>query len=175
MIALASSGSRSSISSIEPLMSANNAVTVLRSPSNDAGKASGLIRISGSAVFVGSVGTAGGGDRDVPHSPQKSSPGSLDAPHFGQRRASGPPHFAQNLRSARLSLPHLEQRILLYSGCDGLARSRPCCLLVHTPTSRSYMLRIGLVSTNSGKTVLSPKARAASASDDDSQLRISRK
>src|SRR5215471_15486973 len=111
-MARASSGSRSSISSIEPLISANSAVTVLRSPSNGAGEASGPIRISGSAVFVGSVWTAVGGDREVPHSPQKSSPGSLDAPHFGQRRASGPPHFAQNLRPTRLSRPHLEQRIL---------------------------------------------------------------
>ena len=33
MIARASSGSRSSINSVEPLMSANSAVTVLRSPS----------------------------------------------------------------------------------------------------------------------------------------------
>src|SRR5215471_7947857 len=107
----ASSGSRSSINSIEPLISANNAVTVLRSPSYGADDVSGPIRISGWAVFAGSVWAAGGGDRDVPHSPQKSSPGSLDAPHFGQRRASGPPHFAQNLRPSLLSLPHLEQRI----------------------------------------------------------------
>jgi hypothetical protein len=92
-------------------MSANSAVTVLRSPSNGAREASMLIRISGSAFFVGSVWTAGDGERDVPHSPQKSSPGSLAAPHFGQGRASGVPHFAQNLRPCRLSLPHIEQRI----------------------------------------------------------------
>jgi len=48
MIARASSGSRSSISSIDPLMSANNAVTVLRSPSSRSpAGCSGAMRISG--------------------------------------------------------------------------------------------------------------------------------
>ena len=53
--ARASSGSRSSISSIEPLMSANSAVTVLRSPSSASAAASGFTRIaelSGSALIV---------------------------------------------------------------------------------------------------------------------------
>jgi len=48
-MARASSGSRSSISSIEPLISANNAVTVLRSPSIvvEASGCSGVTRIWG--------------------------------------------------------------------------------------------------------------------------------
>ena len=47
-IARASSGSRSSINSVEPLMSANSAVTVLRSPSSGSRPScSGVTRISG--------------------------------------------------------------------------------------------------------------------------------
>ncbi len=48
MIARASSGSRSSISSVEPLMSANSAVTVLRSPSivMEGSGSAGITRIS---------------------------------------------------------------------------------------------------------------------------------
>ena len=44
-MARASSGSRSSISSIDPLMSANRAVTVLRSPSSEVSEISALTRI----------------------------------------------------------------------------------------------------------------------------------
>src|SRR5262249_42694693 len=46
-----------------------------------------------------------------PQTPQKASPGSFDAPHFGHNHTSGPPHLAQNLRPSRLSAPHFEQRI----------------------------------------------------------------
>jgi hypothetical protein len=94
-------------------MSANSAVTVLRSPSSDADEASDAIRIAGSAafaVFAGSAWAADDGVSDAPQSPQKSSPGSFAAPHFGQERASAPPHFEQNLRPSRLSVPHFAQR-----------------------------------------------------------------
>jgi hypothetical protein len=50
MIARASSGSRSRISSVEPLMSANNAVTVLRSPSS-VGEASSATTRTAAAGF----------------------------------------------------------------------------------------------------------------------------
>ena len=53
-IARASSGSRSSINSIEPLMSANSAVTVLRSPSTAGAACFGLIR-SGSMARAASL------------------------------------------------------------------------------------------------------------------------
>src|SRR5713101_6378622 len=48
----------------------------------------------------------------APHSPQKSSPGSFEAPHRGHWRASATPHFEQNFRPSRLSVPHFEQRML---------------------------------------------------------------
>jgi hypothetical protein len=92
------------------LISANSAVTVLRSPSSDADEASDVIRIAGSAAFAGSVWAAGDRVSDAPQSPQKSSPVSFGAPHFGQERASAPPHFEQNLRPSRLSVPHFAQR-----------------------------------------------------------------
>ena len=111
MIARASSGSRSSISSVEPLMSANSAVTVLRSPST-AGEASGssaATRIAATAVAVGRA-----CDDDVvsgaPQSPQNLSPGSFDAPHRGHFETNGAPHPPQNLRPSRLSDPHFAQR-----------------------------------------------------------------
>ena len=90
-------------------MSANSAVTVLRSPSSDADETSDAMRIAGSAAFAGSVWAAGDGVSDAPQSPQKSSPGSFAAPHCGQERASAPPHFEQNLRPSRLSVPHFAQ------------------------------------------------------------------
>jgi hypothetical protein len=55
MMARASSGSRSSISSIEPLMSAKSAVTVLRSPSRAA-------ELSASDAVMGGVDDRGPGD-----------------------------------------------------------------------------------------------------------------
>jgi hypothetical protein len=91
-------------------MSANSAVTVLRSPSSDADEASDAIRLAGSAAFAGSVWAAGEGVSDAPQSPQKSSPGSFEAPHRGHWRASVTPHFEQNLRPSRLSVPHFAQR-----------------------------------------------------------------
>jgi len=47
----------------------------------------------------------------APQSPQKSSPGSLLAPHLAQAIANFEPQPLQNRRPARLSTPHLEQRI----------------------------------------------------------------
>ena len=47
----------------------------------------------------------------APHSPQKSSLGSLEAPHLGQERSSDVPHFEQNLGPSRFSFPHFVQRM----------------------------------------------------------------
>src|SRR5215472_1722778 len=106
-----SSGSTPCISSVEPLMSANNALTVLRSPST--------ISVGDIASLNwGPVGGALGRTRRAdglvaaPHSPQNFSSGSLEAPHFEQVMVSGAPQFEQNLRPSRLSLSHFEQRIL---------------------------------------------------------------
>jgi hypothetical protein len=38
----------------------------------------------------------------------------LSAAHFGQRLDSGLPHSAQNFLAPVLSIPHFEQRIVLY-------------------------------------------------------------
>src|SRR5258708_6231637 len=102
MIARASSGSRSAINSVEPLMSANSAVTVLRSPSmvDEPSDCSPVMSILGAAISVGggltgeppvllSIST-------VPHSPQNLSPGSLGALHRTHLAASEAPQSAQN-------------------------------------------------------------------------------
>ena len=81
MIARASSGSSSSSSSVEPLISANSAVTVLRSPSIvEASGCSGVTRISGATdvalddVAAGFAGTDCIAIR-VPHFLQNLAPG----------------------------------------------------------------------------------------------------
>jgi hypothetical protein len=50
--------------------------------------------------------------RDVPHSPQKRSPGST-APQRGQVIAKGAPHQSQNLRPSRFSRPQPAQMGLI--------------------------------------------------------------
>src|SRR6516164_846560 len=93
-IARASSGSRSSISSIEPLMSANSAVTVLRSPSFEDDRLESLSHSACSTdTAISGVLENDTGDGAVvllatsvvPQSPQKRLPGGFSAPHFGQR------------------------------------------------------------------------------------------
>src|SRR6516225_9998342 len=112
-MALASSGSRSSISSIEPLMSANSAVTVLRSPSTTAEEACSVIKIS--AACGGSAGEREAElllqgavlvESELPQSLQKRLPEGLSAPHFGQCCASGEPQSPQNFLPPGLSRPH---------------------------------------------------------------------
>src|SRR4051812_26481692 len=112
----ATSGSRSRISSVEPLISANRAVTVLRSPSFVV-EAS----CSGVTLITGAIDTAGKPiaeeaalpDSAVPQSSQNADEGAFSAPHFGQLRDSGVPHAAQNFLLVVLSVPHFEQRISL--------------------------------------------------------------
>src|ERR1700731_4874387 len=113
----ASSGSRSSINSIEPLISANSAVTVLRSPSgmSDVSRSAGVIWISGAAGVVadGLAETACPFPASAaPHSPQNFSAGSFSAPHDAHRAFRGAPHSAQNFLPSRFSVAHFEQRIL---------------------------------------------------------------
>src|SRR5713101_9009045 len=110
MIERASSGSRSSINSVEPLMSANSAVTVLRSPSGTAGAVcsaeiviSGVINedaCDGALAFMAVSA--------VPQSPQKRLLGGFSTPHFGQQFVNGAPQSPQNFLPAGLSLPHFE-------------------------------------------------------------------
>src|SRR5215472_837689 len=124
MTALASSGSRSSISSVEPLISANSAVTVLRSPSiaGEASACSGVMRISFAvedAIADESEPGRAIAASVVPQSAQNLALAEVSAPHCGQRIGSGLPHSAQNRLPDKLSAPHFEQRMLPYSGCDG--------------------------------------------------------
>src|SRR5215472_2010741 len=111
MIARASSGSRSSISSIDPLMSANRAVTVLRSPSSSPGAESlSFTRItaeSGATLLDGCAATL----RGAAHSKQNLAVGGFWALQEGQLRQNGDAHSTQNLALSGFSAPHFEQRI----------------------------------------------------------------
>src|SRR6516165_272549 len=108
-MARACSGSRSSISSIDPLMSANSAVTVFRSPSR-------AEVLWASPTFTKDFGRAGAdaaGSRAVAHWPQNLNPGGLSAWHLGHARANAAAHCPQNFVPAGFSKPHFEQRILV--------------------------------------------------------------
>src|SRR5271156_3171665 len=108
-MARASSGSRSCSSSVEPLISANSAVTVLRSPSRFSEAGASLTRIGESLDFFASA--AAGVVNGAPQSSQNFAVGALSAPHFAQRLANGVPHSGQNFLPEVLSVPHFEQRI----------------------------------------------------------------
>src|ERR1700720_3831678 len=98
MIARASSGSRSRINSVEPLMSAKSAVTVLRSPSSASGEhRSGATPALEADPFSVEVATAAPAPfaSGAPHLPQKSDVGGFSALHLEQCLASEFPHFAQ--------------------------------------------------------------------------------
>src|SRR5215467_3307448 len=133
-MARASSGSRSSINSIEPLMSTNNAVTVLRSPSI-AGKAlacSGVKRISFAVEDAIADESKPGREiaaSAVPQSAQNLALAEVWASHCGQRIASGLPHSAQNRLPDKLSAPHFEQRIVPHPSRDSFGPVQLCCLL----------------------------------------------
>src|SRR5271154_3455172 len=113
-MARASSGSRSCSSAVDPLMSANNAVTGLRSPSGRVAVSacSGATRILGIAES-GCDAAAPAGCTPLaiaaPQSPQNLEPGAFSAPHFGHRIASPLPHWEQNFLPAALnSAPNAE-------------------------------------------------------------------
>jgi hypothetical protein len=111
----APSGSRPCINSVEPLISANNAVIVLRSPSGELLAPTSGGPASATAVdVVTTVARAGATSSGAPHSPQNLSPGWLLTPHLGQLISRGASQAAQNLRPSRLSLPHFEQRIFFH-------------------------------------------------------------
>src|ERR1700689_3887073 len=88
-------------------MSANSAVTVLRSPSRFSEAGASAIRIGES--FDLDAGAAN--PRAVPQSPQKRLSAGLSAPHFGQRFASGAPQSPQNLLPGGFSVLQFEQSI----------------------------------------------------------------
>src|SRR5271166_2177491 len=109
-IARASSGSKSCSSSVEPLISANSAVTVLRSPSRISSELASAVRRTG-GFFVSAGFPAMIPVSELPQRPQKFSSGSLTAPQLGQFVARVAPHPAQKSRPSRFSRPHFVQRI----------------------------------------------------------------
>src|SRR5262249_8474196 len=113
-IARASSGSRSCINSIEPLISANSAVTVLPSSSTvvEAPLHSAVIGMSGVPQENSSkLAVALLAESAHPQSPQNRLLGGIGVPHLEQRFASGAPQSPQNCLLGRFSPSHLEQRI----------------------------------------------------------------
>src|SRR5450755_264507 len=109
MIARASSGSRLRIHSVEPLMSANSAVTVLRSPSGTSPLGeSTLTLIPLASSLIGCFGPAAD-PNEVPHSWQNFAFTGLAKPHFGQQPLNDSPHSMQNFAPAAFSALHLEQ------------------------------------------------------------------
>jgi hypothetical protein len=95
-------------------MSANSAVTVLRSPSSASGKpVSNATRTLEGDVCGDEVATAAPAPfvSGAPHLPQKSDVGGFSALHFAQRFTSAFPHFAQKSLVEGLFVPHFEQRI----------------------------------------------------------------
>src|SRR6266851_5223771 len=103
----------SSIKSIEPLISANSAVTVLRSPTLEAG--SGLLRVTRIAEEAG---VADALDRcstsalsDAAHSAQNRAPGGFSKPHRSHRRLNGDAHWMQNFAVSGFSAEQFWQRI----------------------------------------------------------------
>src|SRR5271155_4841123 len=111
MMARASSGSRSAINSVEPLMSANSAVTIFRSPSI---VWSAIEDLSICAAALSSVVAP---DRDNPssnfaaHWPQNFAAAEFSKPHFAHVRLNAAPHSLQNLSPSGLSALQSEQRI----------------------------------------------------------------
>src|SRR5579872_6921257 len=93
-------------------MSANSAVTVLRSASRLSSPDASATRIAASLEILGET-AAIGTPSAAPHSPQKRFPAGLSASHFGQRFGSGAPQSPQNFLPDGLSVLQFGQRIAL--------------------------------------------------------------
>jgi hypothetical protein len=96
-------------------MSANSAVTVLRSPSVSAAEDSAALKLIEAGVlaladWLEAVAPAAPSSA-VAHCPQKRAAGEFSNPHFAQRRLNGAAHCSQNLSPSGFSAPQLEQRI----------------------------------------------------------------
>src|SRR5579863_5745830 len=128
IIARASSGSSSAISSVDPLMSANSAVTVLRSPSlsAEASARSAVTRIA-PAPDAAQGGMTVGADASpviaAPQSPQNFLPAGFSAPHEAHLNGSAAPQSPQKRLPSGLSAAHCPQRIacLYYAGGKSVA------------------------------------------------------
>src|ERR1700750_2801705 len=116
MIARASSGSSSAISSVEPLISANSALTVFRSPSRDVwvSDASEPTRIPGflsEVAMEALVEVAAAELSSAPHSPQNLADGMFSKLQLAQGRFNAVPHSLQNFSPSGFSALQLAHRI----------------------------------------------------------------
>src|ERR1700733_6789701 len=138
MMARASSGSRSCSSSVDPLISANSAVTVLRSPSiagvSEFSTATRLPdRVELDAAFEGWRASP---PRAAAHCAQNLDSGGFSKAHFWHRRLNGTAHSMQNFAPAGFSVEQLAQRIgiswsrLLFRNRYGLTASPRCFLYI---------------------------------------------
>jgi hypothetical protein len=90
-------------------MSANRAVTVLRSPSRFSGFGGSATRIGASFDVFGDP--TAGASSGAPQSSQNFAVAEFCALHLVQRLESGLPHSGQNFLPDVLSVPHLGQRM----------------------------------------------------------------
>src|SRR5258708_18060632 len=114
MVAGGSSGLRWCCRWVEPLISANSAVAVLRSPSiEDASAGSAATRIAGAEpATAAALPEPSPTPSGAAHSPQNFAVGAFSKPHLTHRRPNGAAHSLQNLRPAGFSAPHFAQRIV---------------------------------------------------------------
>jgi hypothetical protein len=91
-------------------MSANSAVTVLRSPSGADASSDAVTRTDRGAASTG-VDAGAASTSDTPQSAQNFAPKALSEPHFEHRFDKGLPHSAQNFLPVLLSVPHFVHRI----------------------------------------------------------------
>src|SRR5580658_8044883 len=122
-IARASSGSRFSISSIDPLISAKSAVTVFRSPALADKSGNSRAGVASPEAVLAAAGRLPFASRLKPQSRQNFAGAVYSAPHLGHLAANGLPHSAQNLVPAGFSELHLGQRIIQVRARYGLTTS----------------------------------------------------
>src|SRR5262245_56103378 len=111
MIARDSSGSRSCWSSVEPLMSANSAETVLRSPSRFSAADVSVTRMGVSFILAPGAATVASAPNAAPQESQNFASVRFSAPQEAHLGENLPPHLSQKRAPSRLSAPHLQQRI----------------------------------------------------------------
>src|SRR5262249_39038294 len=98
-------------SSVEPLMSANNAVTVLRSPSGAASAFPALVCIDELEEAAACCDLPLALSSGSAHSTQNFAVGEFSVLQDGHRRLNGEAHSSQNFAELGFSAPHFEQRI----------------------------------------------------------------
>jgi hypothetical protein len=90
-------------------MSANKAVTVLRSPSNACGSGGSAATRTSDFVAEPLLDADEVGSSEVPHCPQNLNAAGLSNPHFEHLLPSGAAQLPQNFIPCGFSVPQLEQ------------------------------------------------------------------